>query len=78
MAKIVKIERRDQKGLTPHRTETDCTYSFTECDGRMIFDLRTYGSDTRESQGHASQVMQFDKETARVLYRALRAAFDFD
>lgn len=78
MAVVKSIEPDDSCAYSVNRTEARCTYAAIASDEGILFDLRTYGSDTRSVEGHASQIMQFDKTSARQLYRALRATFDFD
>lgn len=78
MAVVKEIEKDDTKDYPVSRTTSRCTYTVIRSDDEAFLDLRTYGSDTRMVEGHASQVMQFDRNAARTLYRALRETFDFD
>lgn len=78
MAVVESIELETEKSHPLSRTVVACTWSQIEENGENFFDLRTFGSGDRVVKGHASQVMQFDEETARQLYRALRKTFDFD
>lgn len=78
MAVIRAIEKDDTKDYNVSRTESRCTYTVIQSGGEPIFDIRTFGSENRMVEGHASQIMQFDKNAARALYRALRETFDFD
>lgn len=78
MAVIKSVEQDKTDAYPVSRTEARCTYAAVTAHNAIYFDLRTYGSDSRTVEGHASQIMQFDREAARQLYRALRATFDFD
>ncbi|WP_299783788.1 hypothetical protein [uncultured Marivita sp.] len=78
MAVVKEIEKDDTKEYPVSRTTSRCTYTVVHLGEEAFLDLRTYGSDTRLVEGHASQVMQFDRNAARTLYRALRETFDFD
>ena len=78
MAVVKEIEKNDTGDYPVSRTTSRCTYSVVHSGEEAFLDLRTYGSDTRMVEGHASQVMQFDRNAARTLYRALRETFDFD
>ncbi|EPX81140.1 hypothetical protein [Litoreibacter arenae] len=78
MAVVKEIKKDDSKDYPVSRTTSRCTYTVVHSGEEPYLDLRTYGSETRMVEGHASQVMQFDRNAARTLYRALRETFDFD
>ena len=78
MARVSKISQSTDSSVRLSRTTTPCTVSTVEGDGEVYFDIRTFGSEDRVTEGHASQIMQFDRIAARQLYRALRDTFDFD
>ena len=44
--------------------------------GARLFQLSTYGSDTRASEPKVSQTIQIDKDVARELVEQLRKTFD--
>ena len=78
MAVVKAIEKDDTKEYPVSRTVSRCTYTVVQSGDETFLDVRTYGSESRMVEGHASQVMQFDRNAARSLYRALRETFDFD
>mgnify|MGYP006299152179 CR=1 FL=1 len=78
MAVVKAVEKDDTKDYPVSRTVSRCTYTIVQSGEETFFDIRTFGSESRMTEGHASQVMQFDKNAARTVYRALREAFDFD
>ena len=78
MAVVKAIEEDDRKDYPVSRTVSRCTYAVVQSGEDTFLDVRTFGSESRMVEGHASQVMQFDKNAARELYRALRQAFNFD
>ncbi|MBC7284940.1 hypothetical protein [Hoeflea sp.] len=78
MAVVNAVEKDDFKEYQVSRTVSRCTYTIVQSEGETFFDIRTFGSEGRIVEGHASQIMQFDRNAARALYRALREAFDFD
>ena len=78
MAVVREIERDESRNFPVSRTTSRCTYTVVHSGEEAFLDLRTYGSDRRMVEGHASQVMQFDRNAARALYRAIRETFDFD
>jgi hypothetical protein len=70
------------RSLTPstqdvrrHRTEADATFQVLEDPAGRLFQLSTYGSDSRASQPKVSQTIQLDRERAAVLVKELRVAF---
>ncbi len=78
MAIIRNIEKNVDTASTVSRTTSRCSYSALVDGDEILFDLRTFGSKDRAVEGHASQIMQFDRHSARQLYRALRDTFEFD
>lgn len=58
--------------------EIKATYSAFEFDGRVLFQIDTYGRTTRDIPGKKSQSIQLDREGARQLYDLLKTSFHFN
>ena len=67
--------RRLEKGNGKKQQKVDATYTVFECDGEKLVQIDMYGRETRENPGKASQVIQFDKETAKFMVELLKREF---
>ena len=75
MALIRSVER-GSRNVRPHRTAVDLTYQLLDdAAGRRLLHIATYGSDDRQDIGTTSQSMQFDRDAAEALLRAIAEAF---
>lgn len=78
MALIVKnkISKVNKTRNTVHQ-ETEATYTFFKKEGKSLFQIDTYGTQTRKMTDKISQSIQFDKETAKYLVELLTKEFMF-
>ena len=76
MAKIVGFVKGDGK-ISKRISEVHCVYNTGDVGGEKYVSLSTYGSDTREYKGKASQVLHIDKESARKIIDILNKEFGF-
>ncbi len=74
MAKIVRFVKGDGK-ISKRISEVQCVYNTGEVDGEKYVSLSTYGSDTREDRGKASQVIYIYKESATEIVKILKTEF---
>ena len=74
MAKIVKFTK-DSASVGNKMTEVECTYKVGYVNNEKIVAFSTYGSDTRKKEG-ASQILHFDKESAKQLIDILMKEFE--
>lgn len=73
MAFIEKIEREEKKFRKQEAAET--TYTIGIINGEKILQLNMYGSNHRQDIGKASQVIQFDRNSAEQLVLLLKTTF---
>jgi hypothetical protein len=74
MALIRTFTRKDRERASLH-DEIEATYTTFERDGRMLFQIDTYGRKSRQVPGKQSQTLQLDEQAARELVNILKAAF---
>jgi hypothetical protein len=75
MAKLRSLTKASQD-VRAHTTQVDATFQLlTGTDGTLLFQLSTYGSDTRQSKPKVSQTIQLDAEFAQKLKKELEIAF---
>lgn len=78
MAVITSFEVADGNRLKRHRTEVDArVFVFGEGKNGPIFQINTYGSADRETDG-VSQTMQFERKSAEELWKLLRQTYGFE
>jgi hypothetical protein len=78
MAFVTAIRRSDRQTLRIQPSNTVCGYAVADLgDGRLVLQLDSYGSETRDVQGAASQTLQFDRDRARELWSILGREFGF-
>ncbi len=77
MARVTKIERTRLERNSVH-APVECTYTvFDNADGNKYLQFDTYGSPRRAIQGKKSQSIQFDKESAKVVFEILKSEYHF-
>jgi hypothetical protein len=77
MAKIRTLSHDTSSGRGLHPTEVDARWQvLQDTNGLTLFQLSTYGSDSRESEPKVSQTLQIDKVGATELVRLLHQTFD--
>ena len=77
MAVITSFEPADGDRLRRHRTEVGAkVFVFGEGRNGPIFQINTYGSANRETEG-VSQTMQFERASAEELWRLLGKTYGF-
>ena len=75
MAKIVKFIKGNGS-VSKRISEVECVYNSGIVDGEKYLSLSTYGSNTRENKGSASQVLHIDKKCAMEIIELLKAEFN--
>lgn len=55
----------------------ESTYSTAIINNEKYFQITTYGSQMRQFKGDASQMIQFNRQSAEELYCILKKEFDF-
>lgn len=58
--------------------EIDTTYTVFERDGRVLLQIDSYGSESREMPGKKSQTIQLDRQGATALFNILRREFNLN
>lgn len=77
MALVRSLKHDDRSTSRPHPTEVDCRWQVINGpQGAALFQLSTYGSDSRESEPKVSQTIQLDRDMAAQLVARLRDTFD--
>lgn len=76
MARINEFELAVKKIRDQEAVKT--TYSVATIDDETIFQINTYGRDTREVASTPSQTIQFNKETAIELITLLKRTFEIE
>jgi len=77
MALIREFEFKPRERNSLHE-EISATYSVFEKDGRVLFQIDTYGRPTRDHPGKQSQTIQLDMVGASKLIEILRREFKLD
>jgi len=68
----------DVRSSSAHPSEVEAGWQVILAgDGSKLFQLSTYGSDTRQSKKKVSQTIQMDETTARELMGLLASEFGF-
>jgi len=76
MARIEEFELA-VKHIRDHET-VKTTYSVATINDELIFQIITYGRDSRQFDSIPSQAIQFNKETAIELINLLKRTFDIE
>ena len=71
---LQKIKKMDKNRNTIHE-EVTATFTFFEMEGEKYFQIDTYGKGDREMPEKVSQVLQFDKQTAKYFVNLLIKEF---
>lgn len=58
-----------------HPTEVDAEWCVVESETFKLLQISTFGSDSRQSQPKVSQTLQFDKNSAAILKKAIEQIF---
>lgn len=74
MARIRSFSQT-QSESNAHPTETDALWSLVGPIENRLLQISTYGSDARASRPKVSQTIQFNREQAILLKRAIEEAF---
>ncbi|RLP77869.1 hypothetical protein D9V32_00600 [Mycetocola tolaasinivorans] len=74
MARIRNFEQVTSSSKI-HPTEADAEWSVIGSGDARLLQVSTFGSDDRVSRPKVSQTIQFDRDSARVLKKAIEAAF---
>jgi hypothetical protein len=77
MALIRNFTRTERNRYSVH-DEIEATYSTFERDGRMFFQLDSYGRKDRQVPGKQSQTIQLDRQGGLALYKLLGQTFHFE
>lgn len=76
MAVITKIEKSSNYTMRGGLTFCEAEYNDYTYDGEKYVRIQTFGSDTRQDRGKASQVIHLDKNTAKQLLELLKDSFN--
>jgi hypothetical protein len=68
------LKQKEQERYNIHNA-VDAAYFFFDYGGEKFFQLDTYGSADRETQGVPSQKIQLDKKTAEIIIEILKRGF---
>ena len=74
LLRVENTEKIDKMRNTIHRP-VNATYTTFEANGRIIFQIDTYGSPDREMPEKISQAIQIDKEMATFLIKKFEETF---
>jgi hypothetical protein len=74
VALIRKFTRKERDRVSLH-DEIEATYMSFERDGRIVFQIDTYGRKTRQVPGKQSQTIQLDRQGAEALCAILKREF---
>ena len=75
MARIRSLRRAAGSGRA-HPTEADADWSIVSDGLNTLFQISTFGSDSRASEPKVSQTLQLDKSIAITLRNALNETFN--
>lgn len=72
----MRIEKWEKETRTLRRHDAAAaTYASALVNGERLFQIQTYGSETRQMRGVVSQVIQFDRVQAAELIEILKREF---
>lgn len=73
---FVKKLDREERNIRKHEP-AESTYSISIIDNEKYFQITTYGSETRKFKGDASQMIQFNRQSAEELFLLLKREYEF-